>query len=132
MLRLKLKEPYNRVFIGITLENPSTGESTTFDAKVDTGAEVSVFPMHMLDGLGLEILGERDLSMADGTPLHSVVSLCNISFSDEDTFEMAIHAIKSHTNVALIGMDLLSQCNFAQWHDSRDGDDIIYFEIEQS
>lgn len=132
MLRLKLKEPYEEVFVGLSLENPLTGANTTVDAKIDTGAAITVVPMHMLDGMELEILGERELAMADGSPLHAVVCLCNVSLSDEDTFEMAVHAIKSKANIALIGMDILHKCNYAQWHDYRDGEDIIYFQIEQA
>lgn len=42
MLRLKLKEECDQVFLGLSLENPLTGENTTVDAKIDTGAVVTV------------------------------------------------------------------------------------------
>jgi len=41
MLRLKLSAPYEQVYVYISLENPSTGQKLTIDAKVDTGAAVS-------------------------------------------------------------------------------------------
>lgn len=132
MLRLKLKEPYNQLFLGANLENPLTGENITADAKIDTGAVVTVVPIHLLDGMGLEILGERYLTTANGAQMHAIVCLCNVSLSDEDTFEMAIHAVKTETNNVLIGMDVLSQCDFALWHDYRDGDETIYFELQQA
>ena len=37
----------------------------------------------------------------------------------------------SYDNV-LIGMDILNQCDFALWHDYRDGDETIYFELQQA
>lgn len=132
MLRLKLKEPYDQVFLGANLENPSTGENITVDAKIDTGAVVTVVPAHLIDGMGMEILGERELATADGSRMRAIVCLCNVSLSDEDTFEMAIHAVKTETSNVLIGMDILNQCDFALWHDYRDGDEIIYFELQQA
>lgn len=42
MLQLKLKDPYEAVFLGLRLKNPSTGESTIVDAKIDTGATVTL------------------------------------------------------------------------------------------
>lgn len=132
MLRLKLKEPYDQVFLGANLENPSTGESITVDAKIDTGAVVTVVPIHLIDGMGMEIIGERELATANGSRMRAIVCLCNVSLSDEDTFEMAIHAVKTETNNVLIGMDILNQCDFALWHDYRDGDETIYFELQQA
>lgn len=39
------------MFLGATLENPSTGENITVDAKIDTGAVVTVVPIHLIDGM---------------------------------------------------------------------------------
>ena len=44
MLRLKLSAPYEQVYVFISLENPLTGQVRTIDAKVDTGAAVTVIP----------------------------------------------------------------------------------------
>lgn len=130
MHQLKLSEPYDQVFVGVRVENPLTGESTIVDAKIDTGAAVTVIPFHMLDGLGLEILGEHQLSMANGDPLPATVCLCNLSLSDDDILEMPIYAIQSFANIALIGMDILHQCNFSYWHEFNDGKHTINFKIE--
>ena len=69
MLRLKLKEPYDQVFVGLRLENPSTGESTIVDAKIDTGAVVTTVPKEYVEDFGLEILEQRTLRMANGMPV---------------------------------------------------------------
>jgi len=132
MLRLKLKEPYDQVFLGVNLENPLTGESITVDGKIDTGAIVTVVPMHLIEEMGLEILGERYLATADGSSVRAVVCICNVSISDEDAFEVAVHAIKSQSNNVLIGMDILNQCDLALWHDYSDEKETIFFELQQA
>lgn len=131
MLRLKLSEPYAQVFVRLGLENPSTGARNIVDAKIDTGAVVTTVPMEFVTDLGLEVIGERTLAMADGSPLHAYVCLCDVSISDEDVIEVPIHVCKSTTGVALIGMDILHYCNFAQWHEWDDKNShSIRFEIE--
>ena len=69
MLRLKLSAPYEQVYVYISLENPSTGRKLTIDAKVDTGAAVTVIPKSVVEGLGLPSLGNFGFTMVDGTPL---------------------------------------------------------------
>ena len=130
MIRLKLKEPCDRVFIGASLVNPSTGESITVDAKIDTGAVVSVFPMSMVSNMGLEVIGERDFVVANGSILHAYVVECTISFSDDDAFDMPLHICNSHTDTGLIGMDILSQCNYSQWHEWKNNEHSINFMLE--
>lgn len=76
--------------------------------------------MEFVQALELEVIGERNLAMADGSPLHAYVCLCNVSFSDEDTIEVPIHVCKSSTGIALIGMDILQYCDYAQWHEWDD------------
>ena len=39
----------------ISLENPSTGQKRTIDAKVDTGAAVTIIPQTVVEGLGLPL-----------------------------------------------------------------------------
>lgn len=131
MLQLKLSEPFDRVFVRLGLENPSTGVRNIVDAKVDTGAIVTTVPMEFVEALHLEVLGECNLAMADGSPLHTYVCLCNVSFSDEDTIEVPIHVCKSSTGIALIGMDILQFCNYTQWHEWDDNKiHSINFKIE--
>ena len=131
MLQLKLNEPYNRVFVRLGLENPSTGVRNIVDAKIDTGAIVTTVPKEFVEALGLEVLGKRNLAMADGSPLQAYVCLCNVTFSDEDTIEVPIHVVDSTTGIALIGMDILQYCNYAQWHEWDDcNKHSINFKIE--
>lgn len=76
----------------ISLENPSTGQKHTIDAKVDTGAAVTV--------------------------------------SDEDTIDTPIYVCDSESGVALLGMDVLRLCNYAQWHEWSDDEHSVYFQME--
>lgn len=48
------------------LENQLTGKKNTVDAKIDTGAVITLIPMHLVSNMGLEIVGETDLAMANG------------------------------------------------------------------
>lgn len=130
MLRLKLSAPYEQVYVFISLENPLTGQKRTIDAKVDTGAAVTVIPKMVLEGLGLPSLGKCSFTMVDGTPLEMEAQLCRLSFSDEDTIDTPIYVCDSESGVALLGMDVLRQCNFAQWHEWSNDEHSVYFEME--
>lgn len=130
MLRLKLSAPYEQVYVCISLENPSTGQMRTIDAKVDTGAAVTVIPKSVVEGLGLPSLGNCDFTMVDGTPLKTEAQMCRLSFSDEDTIDTPIYVCDSESDVALLGMDVLRFCNFAQWHEWSDEGHAVYFEME--
>ena len=87
MLRLKLTAPYEQVYVYISLENPSTGQVRTIDAKVDTGAAVTIIPKTVVEGLGLPSLGNWNFSMVDGSPLMTEALMCRLSFSEEDTID---------------------------------------------
>ena len=130
MLRLKLSAPYEQVYVFISLENPLTGQKRTIDAKVDTGAAVTVIPKMVMEGLGLPSLGKCSFTMVDGTPLEMEAQLCRLSFSDEDTIDTPIYVCDSESGVALLGMDVLRQCNFAQWHEWSNDEHSVYFEME--
>lgn len=110
--------------------NPLTGESITVDAKIDTGAVVTLIPMHVVSDMGLEVIGETDLAMANGDKLHAYISVVTVSLSGDDTFEIPVYICKSKNNLALIGMDILRQCNYAQWHEWKDDKHSLFFEIE--
>ena len=69
MLRLELSAPFEQVYVYISLENPSTGQVRTIDAKIDTGAAVTIIPRNVVDGLDLPSLGNWNFSMVDGSPL---------------------------------------------------------------
>ena len=69
MLRLKLSAPYEQVYVYISLENPLTGQKRTIDAKIDTGAAVTVIPKSVIEGLELPSLGNCSFTMVDETPL---------------------------------------------------------------
>ena len=114
----------------ISLENPSTGQKLTIDAKVETGAAVSVIPKYVVEGLGLPSLGNCSFTMVDGTPLMTEAQMCRLSFSDEDTIDAPIYVCDSESAVALLGMDVLRLCNFAQWHEWSDDEHSVYFEME--
>lgn len=130
MLRLKLNAPYEQVFVYISLENPSTGQMRTIDAKVDTGAAVTVIPKSVVKGLELPSLGHCSFTMADGSPLRTEAQMCRLSFSEEDTIETPVYVCDSDSGVALLGMDVLRLCNFAQWHEWSDEEHSVYFEME--
>ena len=130
MLRLKLSAPYEQVYVCISLENPSTGRKLTIDAKVDTGAAVTIIPRSVLEGFGLPTLGKCGFTMVDGTPLMTEAQMCRLSFSDEDTIETPIYVCDSESGVALLGMDVLRLCNFAQRHEWSDDEHSVYFEME--
>lgn len=130
MLRLKLKEECDQVFVRLSLENPSTGVRNILDAKIDTGAVVTLIPMHTVSEMGLEVIGETDLSMANGDKLHAYISLVTVSLSGDDTFELPVYICKSRSDLALIGMDILRQCNFSQWHEWHNHEHYLHFEIE--
>lgn len=130
MLRLKLSAPFEQVYVYISLENPSTGQKRTIDAKIDTGAAVSVIPKSVVEGLGLPSLGNCSFTMVDGTPLTTEAQMCRLSFSDEDTIDTPIYVCDSEAGVALLGMDVLQLCNFAQWHEWSEKEHSVYFEME--
>lgn len=131
MLRLELTAPFDRVFVTISLTNPSNGKRCTIDAKVDTGAEVTTIPTEMVSGLELASLGEFYLAMADGTPLRTNACMCRISISDEDEIDMPIYVCDSSAGIALLGMDLLQLCNFSQWHEWEvNGEHHVHFDME--
>ena len=130
MLRLKLSAPYEQVYVCISLENPSTGKRLTIDAKVDTGAAVTVIPMSVVESLELPSLGNCSFTMVDGTPLMTEAQMCRLSFSDEDTIDTPIYVCDTEAGVALLGMDVLRLCNFAQWHEWTDEEHSVYFEME--
>ena len=130
MLRLKLSAPFEQVYVYISLENPLTGQKRTIDAKVDTGAAVTVIPKSVVQGLGLPVLGNCCFTMVDGTPLTTEAQMCRLSFSDEDTIEVPVYVCDSESGVALLGMDVLRLCNFAQWHEWSDDEHSVYFQME--
>lgn len=86
--------------------------------------------MSFVSNMGFEIIGEGDYTAANGTPLHTYVVEATVALSDEDVLEVPIHVCKDRTNVALIGMDILQKCNYAQWHEWKEGEHILHFEIE--
>ncbi len=130
MLQLKLNAPSDQVFIGLTLENPLTGNRCTIDAKVDTGAAVTFISRKLVEGLELETLGHTTLILADGRPLQAEVQMCRISFSDEDEFETPIYVNESDTDIVLLGMDVLKLCNFSQTHIWEGSEHYVLFQIE--
>lgn len=130
MLRLKLSAPYEQVYVFISLENPLTGQKHTIDAKIDTGAAVTVIPKSAVKGLELPSLGTCTFTMVDGTPLKTEAQMCRLGLSDEDTIETPIYVCDSESGVALLGMDVLRLCNFAQWHEWSDDEHSVYFELE--
>ena len=130
MLRLELNAPFEQVYVYISLENPSTGQVRTIDAKVDTGAAVTIIPRTVVDGLGLPSLGNWNFSMVDGTPLRTEALMCRLSFSDEDCIDTPIYVCDTESGVALLGMDVLRLCNFAQRHEWSADTHSVYFEIE--
>lgn len=107
MLQLKLKEPFDQVFVGLRLENPLTGVRNIADAKIDTGAVVTTVPKEYVEALGLEVLEQRMLRVANGAPLPAYVCLCNVSLSDDDSIQLPIHVVESSAGYALVGMDFL-------------------------
>lgn len=127
---MKLKEPYDQVFVRLSLENPLTGARNIADAKIDTGAVVTTVPKEFVESLGLEVFEQHMLRAANGTLMPAYVCLCNVYLSDEDAFEMYIHVVDSSTGIALIGMDILKQCDYAQWHSKENGKQELYFKIE--
>lgn len=130
MLRLKLREEFDQVLVCLSLENPLTGARNILDAKIDTGAVVTLVPMHLVSEMGLEVIGETDLVMANGSVQHAYVALALVVLSDEDIFEIPVYVCKAKTDVALIGMDILHQCNYSQQHEWSNGEHYINFEIE--
>lgn len=117
MLHLKLKDPYDAVYVRLGLENPSTGVKNTIDAKIDTGAAVTLVPMSMVSNLALEVIGEADFAAANGGVIHTYIAYAKVSLSEDDTFDVPIYIHKSEREVAFIGMDILQFCNYAQWHE---------------
>lgn len=105
MLRLKLDAPYEQVYVCISLENLSTGRKFTIDAKVDTGAAVTVIPKSVVEGLELPSLGNCGFTMVDGSPLMTEAQMCRLSFSDEDTIDTPIYVCDSESGVALLGKE---------------------------
>ncbi len=130
MLRLKLDAPYEQVYVYISLENPLTGQVRTIDAKIDTGAAVTIIPKEVVEGLGLPSLGNWDFSMVDGTPLSTEAFMCRLSFSDEDSIDTPIYVCDTESGVALLGMDILRLCNFSQWHEWEEKEHSVFFEME--
>lgn len=114
----------------ISLENPLTGQVRTIDAKIDTGAAVTIMPKEVVDGLDLPFLGNWDFSMVDGTPLSTEAFMCRLSFSDEDSIDTPIYVCNTESGVALLGMDILRLCNFSQWHEWEEKEHSVFFEME--
>ena len=130
MLRLELSAPYEQVYVYISLENPLTGQVRTIDAKVDTGAAVTIIPKAAVEGLDLPSLGNCSFSMVDGTPLETEALMCRLSFSDEDTIDTPVYVCETESGVALLGMDVLRLCNFSQRHEWSDNAHSVFFEME--
>lgn len=131
MLLLKLKEPFDQVFVGLRLENPLTGESTIVDAKIDTGSIITLIPMSVVSGMGFEVLGEEDYTAANNTLIHTYVIQSIASLSAEDVFDVPVHVCKERSDIALVGMDILKKCNYAQWHEWNDDDEhSLNFKLE--
>lgn len=130
MIRLKLNDPCEAVYVFSSLENPLTGQTRTIDAKIDTGATVSLFPVSSVSDMGLEIIGETELLMANGSSLRAYIAIAIVMLSEEDAFEVPIHICKSERDIALIGMDILGQCNYSQWHEWKDNTHSINFSLE--
>ena len=130
MLRLELSAPFEQVYMYISLENPSTGQMRTIDAKIDTGAAVTIIPKAVVEGLGLPSLGYWNFSMVDGSPLKTEAMMCRLSFSDEDTIDTPIYTCDTESGVALLGMDVLRLCNFTQRHEWSKVGHKVFFEIE--
>lgn len=131
MIRLKLKDPFDQVFVNLSMESPGTGKRRTIDAKVDTGSVVTVVPMYMAEGLGLEVLETRKLTLANGMSMEAYVCNCIVSLSEDDVVEMPIYISKARKGIALIGMDILKYCNYVQWHDcDEQGNHIVRFDLE--
>ena len=86
--------------------------------------------MSMVSNMGLEVIGERDFVVANGSILHAYVVECTISFSDDDAFDIPLHICNSHTDTGIIGMDILSQCNYSQWHEWKNNEHSINFMLE--
>lgn len=114
----------------ISLENPLTGQVRTIDAKIDTGAAVTIIPKEVVEGLGLPSLGNWDFSMVDGTPLSTEAFMCRLSFSDEDSIDTPIYVCDTESGIALLGMDILRLCNFSQWHEWEEKEHSVFFEME--
>lgn len=130
MLRLKLSEECNQVYVRMGLENQLTGKKNTVDAKIDTGAVITLIPMHLVSNMEFEVVGETDLAMANSDKIHAYIVMAVVSLSDEDAFELPVYICKSKNDLALIGMDILRQCNYAQWHEWKEGEHSMHFEIE--
>ena len=107
-----------------------TGQMRTIDAKVDTGAAVTVIPKSVVEGLELPSLGNCSFTMVDGTPLKTEALMCRLSFSDEDTIDTPIYVCDTESGVALLGMDVLRLCNFSQRHEWSDDEHSVYFQME--
>lgn len=131
MLRLELSAPFEQVYVYISLENPLTGQVRTIDAKIDTGAAVTIIPRNVVEDLDLPSLGNWNFSMVDGSPLQTEALMCRLSFSDEDTVDTPIYVCDTESGVALLGMDVLRLCNFSQRHEwAQDGVHSVFFELE--
>lgn len=91
---------------------------------------MTVIPMSVVESLELPSLGNCSFTMVDGTPLMTEAQMCRLSFSDEDTIDTPIYVCDTEAGVALLGMDVLRLCNFAQWHEWTDEEHSVYFEME--
>ena len=80
-----------------------TGQVRTIDAKVDTGAAVTIIPKDVIDGLELPSLGNWDFSMVDGTPLSTEAFMCRLSFSDEDSIDTPIYVCDTESGIVRNG-----------------------------
>ena len=107
-----------------------TGQVRTIDAKIDTGAAVTIIPKEVVEGLGLPSLGNWDFSMVDGTPLSTEAFMCRLSFSDEDSIDTPMYVCDTESGIALLGMDILRLCNFSQWHEWEEKEHSVFFEME--
>lgn len=118
------------MYVRLGLENPSTGVKNTIDAKIDTGAAVTLVPMSMVNDLALEVIGEADFAAANGGIIHTYIAYAIASLSEDDTFDVPIYIHKSEREVAFIGMDIIQLCNYAQWHEGEGQEHSIFFKIE--
>lgn len=130
MIRLKLSDQCEAVYVFCSLVNPLTGQTRTIDAKIDTGAAVSLFPLYAVSDMELEVIGETELLMANGSSLRAYIAMATVQLSEEDAFDVPIHICKSDRDIALIGMDILSQCNYSQWHEWENRVHSVNFKLE--
>lgn len=126
-MEIEWRRDGSRLLIPIQILRPSpTSDLSSFDATalLDTGATASGVARHIAEQMALPSIGKEPINTAGGTVLVNRY-LFRIAFSRDQGFPFVFDDLTgfeliSHASFqAILGMDVLSRCDFSMTRDGR-------------